>query len=88
MRFKPLSDRLLIETIEEEDIKKGIIIPDSAKSKPQKGRVLKVGPGKKDEPMQVQEGDTVLFSKYGGIEVKIDEKNYLILKQDDILGIL
>ncbi|MBM3197048.1 MAG: co-chaperone GroES [Chlamydiae bacterium] len=88
MRFKPLSDRLLIEIIEEEDVKKGIIIPDSAKSKPQKGKVLKAGPGKKDEAMQVKEGDTVLFNKYGGTEVKIDEKNYLILRQDDILGIL
>ncbi len=88
MHFKPLSDRLLIETIEEEDVKKGIFIPDSAKSKPQKGKVLKVGPGKKDEPMHVKEGDLVLFNKYGGVEVKLEEKNYLILRQEDVLGVL
>ncbi|MFZ4772604.1 MAG: co-chaperone GroES [Chlamydiia bacterium] len=88
MHFKPLSDRVLIEAIEEDDVKKGIFIPDSAKGKPQKGKVLRVGPGKKDEPMHLKEGDHVLFNKYSGVEVKLEDKNYLILRQEDILGVL
>lgn len=91
---KPLADRVLIKRIEEEEVKKGgIIIPDTAKEKPQKGEVIAVGPGRLDEngkriPMEVKEGDKVLFSKYAGTEVKIGEEEYLIMREDDILAII
>jgi chaperonin GroES len=91
---KPLSDRVLVKRIEEEEVKKGgIIIPDTAKEKPQKGEVIATGPGRLDEngkriPMEVKEGDKVLFSKYAGTEVKIGEEEYLIMREDDILAII
>ena len=91
---KPLADRVLIKRIEEEEVKKGgIIIPDTAKEKPQKGEVIAIGPGRLDEngkriPMEVKEGDKVLFSKYAGTEVKIGEEEYLIMREDDILAII
>lgn len=91
---KPLADRVLIRRIEEEEVKKGgIIIPDTAKEKPQKGEVIAVGPGRLDEngkriPMEVKEGDRVLFSKYAGTEVKIGDEEYLIMREDDILAII
>ncbi len=94
MNVKPLGDRVLVQPIEQEEVKKGgIIIPDTAKEKPQEGKVIAVGPGKRDEsgkliPMDVKKGDRVLYSKYGGTEIKIDGKEYLIMREDDILGVL
>lgn len=81
----PLKDRVLIEPAPaEEKTKGGIIIPDTAKEKPQKGTVVAAGKGKKDEPMTVKTGDTVLYGKYSGTEVIIDGKTYLIMREDDI----
>ncbi len=94
MTVRPLHDRLLIKRIEEkESAKGGIIIPDTAKEKPQQGRVEAVGPGKRDEKgnliaMGVQKGDRVLFSKYSGSEVKLEGDDYLIISEDDVLAIL
>ncbi|MFO7889176.1 MAG: co-chaperone GroES [bacterium] len=86
MKQKPLKDRVLIEPMEaEEKTASGIIIPDSAKEKPQKGKVVAVGDGKKDEPMTVKEGDTVVYGKYAGTEMTIDDKDYLIMREEDIL---
>ena len=92
MNIKPLGDRVLVQAIElEEQVKGGIIIPDSAKEKPQEAVVIAIGPGKRDEdgkiiPMEVKVGDTVLTSKYGGTEIKIDDKEYKILNSSDILA--
>lgn len=87
--IKPLADRVLIEPKEAETkTASGIYIPDTAKEKPQQGTVLAVGPGKKDEPMEVKEGDVVLYGKYAGTEVTVDDKKYLIVKQSDILAII
>ena len=87
--IKPLADRVLIEPKEAETkTASGIFIPDTAKEKPQQGTVLAVGPGKKDEPMEVKVGDAVLYGKYSGTEVAVEEKKYLIVKQSDILAIL
>jgi chaperonin GroES len=89
-----LGDRVLVEPLEEREVKKGgIIIPDSAKEKPQEGKVIAVGPGKRDDdgkliPMNVKKGDRVLMPKYGGTEVKIDDKDYQIVREDDILGVI
>jgi chaperonin GroES len=94
MKFRPLHDRILIERIEEkESIKGGIIIPDSAKEKPQEGEVIAVGGGKKNEegkvfPLDVKAGDRILFGKYSGTEIKIEERDYLILKEDEVLGVI
>jgi len=86
MKHKPLKDRVLIEPFEaEEKTASGIIIPDSAKEKPQKGKVVAVGDGKKDEPMTLKEGDMVVYGKYAGTEITIDGNDYLILREDDIL---
>lgn len=88
MKLKPLSDRVIVESMEaEEKTASGLIIPDSAKEKPQAGKVLAVGPGKKDEPMEVKVGDLVLYGKYSGTEVSIDNKKYLIMHQADIMAI-
>ena len=92
--LKPLHDRVLVERLEEETTTKGgIIIPDTAKEKPQKGKVVAVGGGKKASDgsliaMTVKEGDIVLFGKYSGTEVKMDGRDYLIMREDDILGII
>ncbi|MBP3237071.1 MAG: co-chaperone GroES [Bacteroidales bacterium] len=87
--IKPLADRVLIQPKEAETkTAAGIYIPDTAKEKPQEGEVLAVGPGKKDEPMEVKKGDTVLYGKYAGTEVTVDDKKYLIVRQSDILAIL
>ena len=87
--IKPLADRVLIEPKEAETkTASGIFIPDTAKEKPQQGTVIAVGPGKKDEPMEVKVGDVALFGKYAGTEVAVEEKKYLIVKQSDILAIL
>lgn len=86
--LKPLADRVLIEPIPaEEKTASGIIIPDAAKEKPLKGIVIAAGNGKKDEPMTVKEGDTVLFGQYSGTEIKIEGKTYLIMKEADIYGV-
>ena len=86
MKHKPLKDRVLIEPQEaEEKTSSGIIIPDSAKEKPQKGKVVAVGNGKKDEPITVKEGDIVIYGKYSGTEISLDGKDYLIMREDDIL---
>ncbi|MCQ2174225.1 MAG: co-chaperone GroES [Bacteroidales bacterium] len=87
--IKPLSDRVLIEPKEAEvKTASGIYIPDTAKEKPQQGKVLATGPGKKDEIMEVKAGDVVLYGKYSGNEITVDGKQYLIVKQSDILAIL
>ncbi len=95
MQIKPISDHILIEPIkEEEKTKTGILLPDSAeKEKPEQGKVIAVGPGKKDEsgkvvPLEVKPGDRVLFTKYGPTEIKVEDKDYLIAKEEDILAIL
>ena len=87
--IKPLADRVLIEPKEAETkTASGIYIPDTAKEKPQQGTVLAAGPGKKDEPMEVKVGDQVLYGKYSGTEVTVEDKKYLIVKQSDILASL
>lgn len=94
MKIRPLQDRLIVKRIEEEQkTKGGIVIPDSAKEKPQEGTVIAVGPGKKDDKgktiaMEVKEGDRVLFSKYAGTEIKIEGEEHIFMRQDDIMGIL
>ena len=94
MKVRPLGERVLIELVKEEEVSKGgIIIPDSAKEKPQEGKVIAVGTGKLDEngkivPFNVKKGDLVLMPKYGGTEVKIDDKEYQIVREDDILAII
>ncbi len=94
MKIKPLGERVLVEPIKEEEaVKGGIIIPDSAKEKPQEGKVIAVGTGKIDEhgkvvPFNVKKGDIVLMPKYGGTEVKVDGKQYQIMREDDILAII
>ncbi|PKR80546.1 co-chaperone GroES [Brumimicrobium salinarum] len=86
--LKPLADRVLIEpTPAEEKTASGIIIPDAAKEKPLKGTVVAVGEGKKDEPMTVKNGDTVLYGQYSGTEIKVEDKTYLIMKESDIYGV-
>ena len=89
MNIKPLADRVLILPMPaEEKTIGGIIIPDTAKEKPQQGTVVAAGPGKKDEPMELKVGDVVIYGKYAGTEVSVDGKDYLIMKQSDILAIL
>ena len=94
MKVRPLHDRLLVRRIEEkETVKGGIIIPDSAKEKPQQGKVFAVGAGKvKDDgsrqPLDVKDGDTILFGKYSGQEIKIDGEDYLIMREDEVLAVL
>lgn len=89
VKIKPLADRVVVEAQQAEEVtSSGIIIPDSAKEKPQKGTVVAAGPGTKDEEMQVKNGDVVLYGKYAGTELSIDGKDYLIMRQSDILGII
>jgi chaperonin GroES len=94
LKLRPLADRLVVEPSEQEDITaSGIYVPETAKEKPQEGTVVASGPGRKDDdgdriPMDVAEGDKVLYAKYAGTEVKLDDKKYLILKESDILAIL
>ena len=93
-KFKPLQDRILVKRLEENETKKGgIIIPDTAKEKPQEGEVIAVGPGKvtddgKRQPMGVKVGDKILFGKYSGSEGKLGDEEYLIMREEDVLGIL
>ena len=87
--IQPLADRVLVEPKEAEtNTASGLYIPDTAKEKPQEGKVIAAGPGKKDEPMEVKVGDEVLYGKYAGTEVTVEGKKYLIVKQSDILAIL
>lgn len=89
LKVKPLADRVLVEPMQaEEKTASGIIIPDTAKEKPQKGTVVAVGPGTSDEKMEVKKGDVVLYGKYAGTELTIDGKDYLIMKQNDILAVI
>jgi len=94
MKLRPIGDKIIVEPEkEEEKTKSGIVLPDTAKEKPQKGKVIAVGPGKildngQRSPMEVKVGDTVIYSKYAGTEVKIDDKEYLILSDRDILAII
>jgi chaperonin GroES len=89
VKIKPLADRVLVEPqAAEEKTKSGIIIPDSAKEKPQKGKVVAAGPGSKDEKMEVKVGDIVLYGKYAGTELSVDGKDYLIMRQSDILAVI
>jgi len=93
-KLRPLYDRILVKRIEEEEVRRGgIIVPDTAKEKPQEGKVLAVGTGRvtddgKKIPLDVKAGDRILFGKYSGSEVKIDDEEYLIMKEEDVLGIL
>jgi len=93
-KFTPLHDRILVRRIEEgETTRGGIIIPDSAKEKPQEGEVISVGKGKSNDegkvfPLAVKEGDRILFGKYSGTEIKIDGEEFIIMKEDEVLGIL
>ncbi len=94
MKIRPLGDRVLVQPIEDEEQEKGgIIIPDTAKEKPQEGKVIAVGPGKvRDDgnlaAMNVKKGERVLMPKYGGTEIKIDDVEYQIIREDDILGVI
>jgi chaperonin GroES len=94
MKIRPLHDRILVKRIEEQETKKGsIIIPDTAKEKPQEGKVVAVGTGKindegKKIPLDVKAGDRILFGKYAGSEVKVEDEEYLILREEDVLGII
>ncbi|MFN8186546.1 MAG: co-chaperone GroES [Gaiellales bacterium] len=92
MDLQPLGDRLIVEILDEEEVlSSGIVLPDTAKEKPQRGRVLAVGPGPRDEDgehvkMDVEEGDEIIFSKYGGTEIKVGTEDYLILRESDVLA--
>ena len=94
MKMRPLRDRLLVERVEEQEQRiGGIIIPDTAKEKPQQGRVVAVGKGRVNDkgevfPLDVREGETILFGKYAGSEIKIEGREYLILREDEVLGVL
>ena len=94
MKIKPLGDRVLVQPVEEAEVEKGgIIIPDTAKEKPQEGKIIAVGTGKLDDdgkviPFNVKKGDIVLMPKYGGTEVKLDDKTYQIVREDDILAVI
>jgi chaperonin GroES len=94
MKIRPLHDRILVERVEEQEVRRGgIIIPDTAKEKPQEGKVIAVGNGKVNDegkkiPLDVKAGDRILFGKYSGSEVKLDDKEYLILREEDVLAVL
>jgi len=94
MKIRPLHDRILVKRLEEQEVKKGgIIIPDTAKEKPQEAKVIAVGNGKvtdegKKIPLDVKAGDRILFGKYSGSEVKVEDEEYLILREEDVLGII
>jgi chaperonin GroES len=94
MKLKPLQDRILVQRVEEEEkTKGGIIIPDTAKEKPAEGKIVAVGNGKvaddgKRIPLEVKEGDRILFGKYSGTEVKVEGEEFLIMREDDVLGII
>ena len=91
MDLKPLGDRVIVEVLEEEEVTySGIVLPDTAKEKPQRGKVLEVGPGRYEDgklvPLDVKKGDEVLYSKYGGTEIKVDGEDLLVLRESDVLA--
>jgi chaperonin GroES len=89
VKIQPLGDRVLVKPVEQKETKRGgIIIPDTAKEKPQKGSIVAIGSGKKDEPLTVKVGDTVLYGKFAGTEISVDGKEYLIMREADIFAIL
>ncbi|HKM31746.1 MAG: co-chaperone GroES [Bacteroidales bacterium] len=89
MKIKPLADRVVVQPQEAETkTASGLYIPDTAKEKPQRGKIMAVGSGKKDEPMELKEGDLVLYGKYAGTEINIDDQEYLIMRQSDVLAII
>jgi chaperonin GroES len=94
VKIRPLGERVLVKRLEEEEVRRGgIIIPDTAKEKPQQGEVIAVGPGRWDDngkrrPPEVKAGDRILFGKYAGNEVKVGEEEFLIMREDDILGVI
>ena len=94
MKFRPLYDRILVERVESEEVTKGgIILPETAKEKPQQGKIIAVGHGRRTEdgkviPLELKAGDTILFGKYSGSEIKIEGNEYLIMKEDDVLGLV
>ena len=94
MQFRPLHDRVVVQRVDaEEKTKGGIIIPDTAKEKPQEGKIIAVGPGARDEsgklvPLDVKAGDRILFGKWSGTEIKLDGEDYLIMKESDIMGVI
>ena len=93
MKVRPLGDRVLVKRLEEEEVRGGIIIPDTAKEKPKRGEIIAIGNGKLNEKgeritLEVKEGDRVLFGKYAGTEIKIEGEEYLIMREDDILGVI
>jgi chaperonin GroES len=94
LKLKPLGNRVVVEPLEQEEMTAGgIVLPETAKEKPQKGKILSAGPGERDEdgkyiPMDVKEGDTVLFAKYAGTEIKVESKKLLILRETDLLAIV
>ncbi len=94
LKLKPLADRLVVEPIEREEVTaSGIYVPETAKEKPQEGKVVAAGPGRKDDegkriPMDVAEGDRVLYAKYAGTEVKVDGEELLVMKEDDIMAVI
>jgi chaperonin GroES len=89
IKIKPLADRVLVEPSQaEEKTSSGIIIPDTAKEKPQQGSVIAIGTGKKDEPLTVKVGDTILYGKYAGTEINVEGKEYLIMRESDIFAII
>ena len=89
VNIKPLADRVIVEpAAAEEKTASGIIIPDTAKEKPQKGNIIAIGTGKKDEPLTVKVGDTVLYGKYAGTEINVEGKEYLIMRESDIFAVL
>ncbi len=94
MKFRPLYDRILVERVESEEVTKGgIILPDTAKEKPQQGKIIAVGSGRRTDdgkiiPLELKAGDTILFGKYSGSEIKIEGTEYLIMKEDDVLGLV
>ena len=94
LKLKPLGNRVVLEPVEQEEVTSGgIVLPETAKEKPQKGKVLSVGPGERDDdgkfiPMEVKDGDTVLFAKYSGTEIKVEGKKLLIMRESDLLAIV
>lgn len=89
VKIKPLTDRVIVQAAQaEEKTAGGIIIPDTAKEKPQKGKVIAVGTGKKDEPLTVKVGDSVLYGKYAGTEIQVEGKEYLIMRESDIFAVV
>jgi chaperonin GroES len=88
IKFKPLADRVLVEPAPAEEKVGSIFIPDTAKEKPQRGVIVSTGGGKKDEPMTVKEGETVIYGKHAGVSIQIDGKDYLLMRESELMGVL